>query len=102
MSPNALAALFLKAAQVMDDPAHQLGCCKAISTASNNSYLYSSPQHNAFKDAFPWVMEYQELSHWRALDSYGDVLHRYPEDARQARVLALLFCAEMAKLGEIG
>lgn len=93
-----LAALFVRAAEQMDKPEHFVGCCAAIERVQQPPMSgYISPAHSAFEDAFPW-QEPGACDPW-ADDELGE---RYPKDARQARVLALLFCAEMARLGEIG
>ena len=92
-----LAALFRRAADIMADRRRcRYGCCEAIAAAMGESG-YGTHEHDVFEDAFPWTVgsghTADYIEHWGA----GD----YPEDAREARVLALHFCAVMVEAGDL-
>ena len=95
-----LADVFRRAADIMADRRRcQFGCCRAIEKVLLPRTGYRTPEHQVFKAAFPWLSggaaDYRE--HWQDRPSFNS----YPEDAREARVLALHFCAAMVEAGDL-
>ena len=92
-----LAALFRRAAEIMADPRRcHYGCCRAIELALAGPKGYSTPEHDVFKDAFSWIHNPDYIEHWHSGNGV-----EYPEERREARVLALLFCADMIEAGDL-
>jgi hypothetical protein len=60
-------------------------CCDALSTAQGiDNFTIETPCHILFREAFEPVQKWDRYGWW------------HPED-REARILALLLCAEMCK-----